>query len=233
MCSNNNTAIGRIVQREVWPVCAAYALVGASFGAIAATAGMPWWVAPLMSLTVFAGSAQFAALGIVLAGGGLVAALVGALVINARLMAYGFQARDALGRSRGARLATAHLITDVNTALILREHDSHRRHRLFRQAGLWIFAVWNLSVVAGLLLGDRITDTAALGLDAVLPAILFALARPHLGAPAVRRCALTGAVLAIASAPFVPPGVPVLIALVACLLEAGPSRRFRRPGARS
>ena len=52
--------------RTLLPVMFAYALVGLSFGTLAISAGLPPAVPILLSLLVFAGSAQFAALGVVL-----------------------------------------------------------------------------------------------------------------------------------------------------------------------
>ena len=116
-----SVSVGQTLWREVGPVCVAYALVGLSFGAITVSAGIPGWVAPLMSATVFAGSAQFAAVGIMLGGGGVLAAMVAGWVINARMLAYGLSIRHTLGRGTWRRLVGAHLITDVNTALVLAE----------------------------------------------------------------------------------------------------------------
>jgi len=47
--------------RDVALVCLADGIVGVSFGAIAVAGGLPWWVPVIMSLLVFAGGAQFAA----------------------------------------------------------------------------------------------------------------------------------------------------------------------------
>ncbi|MGH3660186.1 MAG: AzlC family ABC transporter permease, partial [Micromonosporaceae bacterium] len=55
--------------RDVSALAAATALVGASFGAIAVAAGIsPWWAVAL-SIFVFAGAAQFAAVAVIASGG--------------------------------------------------------------------------------------------------------------------------------------------------------------------
>lgn len=43
-------------------------IVGVSFGAISVAGGLPVWVPVVMSLVVYAGSAQFSAVGVLLAG---------------------------------------------------------------------------------------------------------------------------------------------------------------------
>ena len=55
-------------RRDVSLVCGGDALVGASFGAITVSGGLPLWIPVAMSVLVFAGGAQFAAVGAVLAG---------------------------------------------------------------------------------------------------------------------------------------------------------------------
>ena len=62
----------------------------------------------------------------------------------------------------------------------------------------------------GALAGSVIDDTDRYGLDAAFPAILLALVLPSLRDPANRNPALVGAVVAVASTPFLPVGLPVL-----------------------
>jgi hypothetical protein len=49
----------RDLVRDIALVCAADALVGVSFGAIAVGLGLPLWLPVLLSVVVFAGAAQF------------------------------------------------------------------------------------------------------------------------------------------------------------------------------
>ena len=62
-----------------------------------------------------------------------------------------------------------------------------------------------------------ITDTGAFGLDAMFPAVILALIVPALRDRRLRRAAATGAVIALADTPFLPPGLPELLALLALL----------------
>lgn len=83
--------------RDVALVCLADGLVGASFGATTVAGHLPWWVPVAMSLLVFAGSSQFAAVGVVLAGGSPFAAVAAGAVLNTRLLPYGFAVADVVG----------------------------------------------------------------------------------------------------------------------------------------
>ena len=68
--------VDRPLIRDVAALAAAAAVVGASFGAIAIAGGMPVWLASAMSMLVFAGGAQFMAVGVVAGGGSPVAAVL-------------------------------------------------------------------------------------------------------------------------------------------------------------
>ncbi|TQS27583.1 AzlC family ABC transporter permease [Microbispora sp. KK1-11] len=209
--------------RDIALVCLADAMVGAAFGAIAVSGGLPPWVPVVMSLLVFAGGAQFAAVGVVLSGGAPIAAVAAGLVLNARLLPFGFAIGDVLGGRWWTRLTGAHLMTDEAVAFVLRDGDPRRRHAAFWACGLGLFVSWNAAVVLGALAGRGIGDTAALGLDAAFPAVLLALVLPSLAErnvpnAALRRASVFGAAVAVAATPFLPAGLPVLLALTGLVL---------------
>jgi predicted branched-subunit amino acid permease len=64
--------------RAALPIAPGPLLFGASFGLLAAEAGISGGAALLMSATTFAGAAQFAAAGVLETGGGALAAIVAA-----------------------------------------------------------------------------------------------------------------------------------------------------------
>ncbi|MET7936393.1 AzlC family ABC transporter permease [Streptomyces sp. NPDC005322] len=209
--------------RDVALVCLADGVIGISFGAIAVAGGMPAWIPVAMSLLVFAGAAQFSAVGILLAGGSPLAAAATGLLLNTRTAPLSLAIADSLGTSRPARLLGAHLITDETAAFALAEPEPARRRGVFWLSGLALFTVWNVCVLAGALAGDALGDTDALGLDAAYPAVLLALTLPALRDPGTRRAAVLGAAIALAATPFLPSGLPVLLALAGLLALRRPS----------
>lgn len=198
-------------------VCAADALVGLSFGAISVSGGLPAWLPVALSVLVFAGGAQFAAVGAVLAGGGAASGVVAGLILNARLLPFGVAVADVLGSRWPARLLGAHLVVDESVAFTIRQDDPDRRRAAFWLTGASLFVVWNLAVVGGALAGRVLRDTDAIGLDAAFPAVLLALVLPTL-TDRSRRPALLGAVLAVAATTVLPPGLPVLVSLLGLVL---------------
>ena len=93
---------GSTLARDVALVCLADGLVGLSFGATAVAGGLPWWVPVAMSLLVFAGGSQIAAVGVVLAGGSPFAAVAAGAVLNTRMLPYGLAVADVVGPAEGS-----------------------------------------------------------------------------------------------------------------------------------
>ncbi|MEU3527016.1 AzlC family ABC transporter permease [Streptomyces sp. NPDC038707] len=220
-----DSADDRALVRDSACVWLASGIVGLSFGAVAVGGGLPLWMPVLMSLVVYAGAAQFSALGVLFAGGGPAAAVAAGLALNTRNAAFSLAVAEIIGSGRWvSRFLGAHLVTDETVAFALAQPDPARRRRAFWFVGLGLFAVWNLGVLAGALAGGALGDTRRYGLDTAFPAVLTALVLPALRAdPAVRRCALLGAGFALAAAPAVPAGVPLLLALAGLFAHRRPA----------
>jgi 4-azaleucine resistance transporter AzlC len=224
----------RALVRDVLAIAAAVAVIGASFGAIAVSSGLQWWVPVTMSLLVFAGGAQFLAVGVIAAGGGPIAAVLGALLLNSRLMPYGLAVAGMLGQNRLARLVGSHLVTDETVAFAIAQPDRERSRAAFWLCGIGLFVFWNLGTIGGVLAGQAIGDPEAFGLDAAFPAALLALVLPSLRGAAVLRPVLLGAAIALAASPFLPPGMPLLLALAGLVLvprkkKSARMKRAERP----
>lgn len=197
--------------RDVVALAAAAFVIGVSFGAVAVASGVSGPKAVAMSVFVFAGGSQFLAVGVVGAGGTALAAVLGGLVLNARHLPFGLAMGDALGRHR---FLGSHLIIDEAVAFTLARTGGRARRHAFWLAGGALFVVWNIGTVVGVAAGSAVGDPDAFGVDAAFPAGMLALLLPALKDRPALRVALGGAVLALAATPFLPPGLPVLVALL-------------------
>jgi 4-azaleucine resistance transporter AzlC len=212
--------LGTELARDIALVCVADAVVGVSFGAIAVGGGLPVWLPMLLSVVVFAGASQFMFVAVIAAGGNPVAAVLTGLLVNTRLVPMGFAVGDVFGTGP-RKLLASHLLIDENVAFAVTQKDPDRRRAAYWACGVCLFACWNAGVVIGAFGGTLISDTKAYGLDAAFPAVLLALFMPLLTNAATKRAALTGAVIALATAPFLAAGIPVLLALVGVAASLG------------
>src|SRR3982751_3678254 len=87
------------LHRDAIAIGAAMIAVGASFGAITIAYGLPTWAPFVMSTVVFAGGAQFLAVGLIAAGNPIAAVLAG-LLLNARHLPFGLAVAETVGSRR-------------------------------------------------------------------------------------------------------------------------------------
>jgi 4-azaleucine resistance transporter AzlC len=196
--------------RAVAPIALAVIAFGASFGILARDAGMG--VAPpiVMSLTTFAGSAQFAVASVLDDGGAVAAAIVAAVLLNLRYLAVGVSVAPSLRGSAGRRLAEAQLAVDESWAIAQRDGRVDRDRLV--GAGLVLVCAWCGGTVVGAIGGSALGDPADYGLDAMFPALFLALLVGQLDGPRTRAAALAGALIAFALTPLLPPGLPLIAA---------------------
>jgi 4-azaleucine resistance transporter AzlC len=210
------SGIGEGVRRAA-PLGVAAVGFGVSFGVLASSAGMPALAALAMSATTYAGSAQFAAVAILGAGGALTGAIVTAILLNGRYLATGASVAPVMRGGPLRRLVEAQLVVDESWALAHKGGGRFDRGVLIG-AGLLMYAAWNGGTLLGVLGGRWLGDPERLGLDAAFPALFLALVVGQVSSRRALACALLGAGIAVALTPVAPPGVPIIAATAACLL---------------
>jgi 4-azaleucine resistance transporter AzlC len=190
--------------------------VGISFGVLAAPVIGPV-AAIVMSIIVYAGSAQFAAVSTLAAGGTAGAAVIAGLLMNARFLPMGIAAAPALRGGPLRRAAEGQTVVDASWAIASDGRGNFDRELLIG-ASIPQFVAWSGGTALGALGGTLLGDPQALGLDAIFPAFFLALLVNELRNGRAVVAAAIAAVLALVMVPFVPPGVPVVAASVAALL---------------
>lgn len=216
----------REVVRQAWTVGIATGAYGVSFGALSVAAGLDVWQTQALSALMFTGGSQFAFVGIV--GTGLAAApsaIATASLLGIRNGLYGLQVAQFLGVRGVRRLAAAQLTIDESTALGIGQGEPRLQRTGFWHTGIAVFVFWNLMTLVGALLGNALGDPRAWGLDAAAAAAFCALLWPRLRSRDGVTVAVLAAAIALVAAPWVPAGIPVILAALAAVVVG-----LRRPG---
>jgi 4-azaleucine resistance transporter AzlC len=220
MSSEKNRGSGVYLSgaRAGLPFALATFVLGISFGVLARSLG--WGVvAPIVfSVITFSGSAQFAVAAVLGAGGGALAAIVAAVLMNARFLPMGVAVAPFLKGGPLRRALEAQAVVDASWALASRGGGRFDREFMIG-ATIPQVAAWIVGTAIGALGGNLIGHPERLGLDVIFPAFFLALLMEELrvGGRTIA-AALIAAVLSLALVPLVPPGVPVIAACAAALL---------------
>jgi 4-azaleucine resistance transporter AzlC len=194
--------------RDIAPVLIASTPIGLLFGALSAAKGLSVAETGLMSLLVFAGGAQFAAVELWAWPVPIVTLAFSTLLINARHILMGASLAPKLGAfSWLERLAGMHLLTDESWAL------AERRALAIRLTPTYWFALagflpltWVGSTLLGAWLGSFLGDPRRLGADFAFTALFIGLTagfwRGRVTGVAI---AASGAASALAYLAFGPP----------------------------
>jgi 4-azaleucine resistance transporter AzlC len=100
------------------PVLLGFLALGTAYGLLLVDSGYPWWLAPLSSLLIYAGSGQFLAVGLFAAGAGLGEIMIAELVLNARHIAYGISLFKRVNRCGRFKWYLIYALADETFALI-------------------------------------------------------------------------------------------------------------------
>ena len=148
--------------------------LGIGFGVLATGYGFAWWVAPVLSAALFAGSVEFILVGMLAAGAPIGAIALTTFLVNSRHLFYGltFPLHRVTGRLGKAYSVFA--LCDEAYALTTAKDPAalSSRRILWTQAGL--HASWALGALAGGLVGSTLLAGLE-GMDFVLTALFTVL----------------------------------------------------------
>ena len=201
--------------RAVLPLALATGVMGVSFGVLAYAAGWGEAAPIVFSVVAFSGTAQFAVVSVLGGGGGVVPAIVAAVLLNARFLPMGIAVAPYLKGGPLRRALEGQAVVDASWAMASRGGGRFDREFMIG-ATVPQMALWIGGTVVGVLV---VGDVERWGLDVIFPAFYLALLVEELraGGRAVA-AALIAAALALALVPFAPPGVPVIASCAAAIL---------------
>jgi 4-azaleucine resistance transporter AzlC len=197
------------------PVVPGAVAFGLVYGVLARQAGLSLAATVTMSLLVFAGAAQFTAVGMWGQAGGPLIVLT-AFIINLRHLLMGASVAPHLrGQPGGWKALLAFGLTDESYALAISRYltgDGSRE--FFLGANFGVYAGWNLSTLAGAVLGGLVADPGRWGIELVFPLTFLGLLVPLLTWPLRTVVALVSGVVAVATAPWLPGKGNLVLAIV-------------------
>ncbi len=163
--------------KEALPIVLGYLPIGFAFGVLACNAGLSILETVLMSLFVYAGSAQFIAVGLLSTGGGFGLIVTTTFLVNLRHLLMSAALLPYLRKIPVPALAAiAYQITDESFALsttVLKKRKATFPFMVGLQATS--HSAWISFSLLGALSSSVLTGIDRLGLDFALPAMFIAL----------------------------------------------------------
>lgn len=151
------------------PVMAGYLVLGAGFGMMMKAAGYGAGWAFAMSLFIYAGSMQYAAVGLLSGGASLLSVALTTLMVNARHLFYGISMLEPYRKAGAARPYLIFALTDETYSLVCSGKRSIRECLLI---SLFDQVYWVAGSTVGALLGGVIPFSTE-GVDFALTALFL------------------------------------------------------------
>ncbi len=159
-----------------WPICLGYFPIGLALGVLAQQAGLPWWAVAMMSVLVFAGSAQFICVAMLAAQASIPSIIMTTFVVNLRHLLMSSALAVCLANvSRPFLAFFSYGVTDESFAVnMTRFRDGHWDRWRALIVNQLANSVWILATVSGSLVGQFVPQ-GAFGIDYALTGMFICL----------------------------------------------------------
>ncbi|MDR5831794.1 AzlC family ABC transporter permease [Caballeronia sp. LP006] len=176
---------------------------GVIFGTLVTASPLTLWHGQLMSLAVFAGSAQFIAIGMIAGHASFIVIWATTFVINLRHVLYSATLAPYVAHLPARwRWALSGLLTDEVFAVAYAHYQKRAPGEIgphyFFGSGLSMYLNWQLWTLVGLLFGAAFPGLKSLGLDFAMVATFIAIIVPQLVAVRFVAAAMASGVLSFA-----------------------------------
>ena len=166
------------------PLVIAAAPFGIIFGALASTADISQWVVVCLSALVFAGSAQYVAMGLIVSGVPVVMIILTTFVVNLRHLLYGLSlAPQYQSIPLSQRLKMAFFLTDetyVTVSQQINQREGIAKLPYYWGSALFMYGNWQLCTWLGLWAGGSLSGIDKLGLEFAMVTAFIGMLTPML-----------------------------------------------------
>jgi 4-azaleucine resistance transporter AzlC len=171
--------------RDTFPLIVGAIPFGLIFGALAISSGLSFAATMAMSAIVFAGSAQFIAVGLVMAGTGWPIIVLTTFVVNLRHALYSATLAPFVKKlPQRWQIPMAFWLTDETFAVVAARYnqggDSPYLRWYYLGSALFMYLNWQFCTFLGLTVGQLIPDATAWGLDFAMPVTFIGMVIPYL-----------------------------------------------------
>ena len=203
--------------RDTLPMLVGAAPFGMIFGSLASAAHIAPWQGQLMSLSVYAGSSQFIAIGLLAANTGMLVIWLATFIVNLRHMLYAATLLPHVRHlPRRWRWSLGFFLTDETFAVMDRYYRQHAAapngHWYFLGSCLSMYVNWQCWTLVGLLFGAAFPQLQTLGLDYAMVVTFIAIVVPQIFKLPQFSAALTAGAVA-----YLLQGLPYKLGLLAAI----------------
>lgn len=190
--------------RDTLPMLVGALPFGIIFGTLATSSGLSVAATLAMSALVFAGSAQFIAIGLIASGTGLVVIFLTTLIVNLRHMLYSASLLPYVRHlPQRWRVPLAFWLTDetfavVHRHFILHPAEGESRQWYFLGSCIAMYSNWVACTLIGVMLGHALPGMAGWGLDFAMVATFIGIVVPSLRSRPMIAAALVAGAVAVA-----------------------------------
>ena len=158
---------------------------GIIFGTLSSASGLSPWGALAMSAFVFAGSAQFIALGLLATGSHISLIILTTFVVNLRHLLYSVSLLPHLKHlPQRWLIPMAFWLTDETFVVVAKYFSAHPTHPhnrwYYLGSALAMYLNWQLCTLLGVTFGQSIPNAAEWGLDVAMPVTFIGMVIPYL-----------------------------------------------------
>ena len=205
--------------RDMTPLIIGGIPFGIIFGALAVASGLSPWTAMAMSLFVFAGSAQFIAVGLFAGGASLPVIVLTTFVVNLRHALYSASLAPYVRHLPQRWLVPlGGMLTDESFLVTIRRYeaggDLTHAQWYYLGSNLGMYVPWALSTLVGIIFGVIIPDPARFGLDFAMSATFIGMLIPTIKGRPVLLSVVVAGVTAVLAFPL-PNNIGLFVAAIA------------------
>ena len=141
------------------PIMFGFVPLGIAFGLLFQELGYPWFFATLMGIIIYAGAAQFMAIGFLSAGLGVLEIAMSTFFLNSRHMFYGLAFLESFGNWNLRKFYLIFGMTDETYALLttIKVPEKYIKERYYLFITLFAQLYWVLGCTIGALSADILT----------------------------------------------------------------------------